>query len=129
MDKVRSVHDLEVFKLAHGLALEIYSHTKKFPKVEIYSLSSQMQRAAISIGANLSEGANKGSRAEFRRYVNNAKGSTGELIYHLLVAKDLKYLPDDDYQRLSGEYRKVIKMLERLSQSLKRVSGDERNKG
>lgn len=119
MDNVRSVYDLEVFKLAHGLVLEIYKQTKKMPKDEIYGLSSQMQRAAVSIGANLSEGANKGSRAEFRRYVNNAKGSTGELIYHLLVAKDLKYLPSDEWQHLSDEYNKVIRMLEKLSQSLK----------
>lgn len=118
-NKITDVHDLEVFRLAHGLVLEIYKHTKKFPKEEMFGLSSQMQRAAVSIGSNLAEGANKGSKNEFRRYVNNAKGSTGELIYHLLVAKDLKYLPDDDYQRLSGEYKKVIRMLEKLSQSLK----------
>lgn len=125
MDKVRSVYDLEVFKLAHGLVLEIYKQTKQFPKEELFGLSSQTRRASVSIGANLSEGANKGSRADFRRYVNNAKGSAGELIYHLLVAKDLKYLPDDDYQRLSGEYKKVIRMLEKLSQSLKREPCDE----
>ncbi|MEK7773799.1 MAG: four helix bundle protein [Deltaproteobacteria bacterium] len=61
-DKVTGVQELEVFRLAHNLVLEIYRQTKKFPKEETFGLSSQMQRAAVSIGSNLAEGANKGSQ-------------------------------------------------------------------
>jgi len=117
--KIKGVQELEVFKLAHNLVLEIYRQTKKFPKEETFGLSSQMQRAAISIGSNLAEGANKGSSNEFRRYVNHAKGSTGELLYQLMVAKDLKYMPNETYDEISGDYKKVIRMLEKLSQSLR----------
>ena|SRR3989338_3395208 len=119
VDKVAGVQELEVFRLAHNLVLEIYRQTKKFPKEETFGLSSQMQRAAVSIGSNLAEGANKGSRSDFRRYVNNAKGSAGELLYQLMVSKDLKYIPDEIYDRLSGDYKRVIRMLEGLSRSLK----------
>lgn len=78
-----------------------------------------MRRAAVSIGSNLAEGTNKSSKSEFRRYVNIAKGSTGEILYQILVAKDLSYLSPQAYDNLKKKYSIVIRMLEKLSQSLK----------
>ena len=66
---MNSVEDLDVFKLAHELALKIYSVTKKFPREETYSLIDQMRRAAISVGMNLMEGAMRLGTKEYRQFV------------------------------------------------------------
>ena len=118
-NKIKGVEELEVYKLGHNLVLEIYKTTKTFPADEVYGLSSQMRRAATSVGANLAEGANKSSKKEFKRHVNIAKGSTGEMLYHLLVAKDLGYLSTQKYRYLQEKYSGLIKMLEKLGQALK----------
>jgi four helix bundle protein len=118
---VNSVEDLDVFKLAHELALKVYSVTKHFPKEETYSLIDQTRRAATSVGANLFEGAMRLGSREYRLFVGIARGSAGEACYHPLLARDLKYVPDETYQELRVGYDRVIQMLSRLSQSL----GDE----
>ena len=98
---MNSVEDLDVFKLAHQLALKVYSITKQFPREEIYSLVDQMRRAAISVGMNLMEGAMRLGTKEYRQFVGIARGSAGET-----------------YQELRSGYDRVIQMLPRLSQSL-----------
>jgi four helix bundle protein len=117
---MRSVEDLDVFKLAHRLTLEVYKLTATFRKEEIYGLSAQMRRAATSVPANLVEGANRTSRAEYRNFVGIAKGSAGEIRYYLLLAMDLEYVSKLDAQRLRGEYARVIQMLTNLVKSLGR---------
>ena len=89
---MNSVEDLDVFKLAHELALKIYSVTKTFPREETYSLIDQMRRAAISVGMNLMEGAMRLGSKEYRQFVGIARGSAGEVCYQLLLAKDLNYV-------------------------------------
>jgi four helix bundle protein len=81
---MNSVEDLDVFKLAHQLALKVYSITKTFPKKETYSLVDQTRRAAASVGANLFEGAMRLGSKEYRQFVGIARGSAGEVCYHLL---------------------------------------------
>jgi four helix bundle protein len=117
---MNSVEDLDVVKLAHQLALRIYAITKTFPKEEIYSLVDQTRRAAASVGANLFEGAMRLGSKEYRQFAGVARGSAGEVCYHLLLAKDLKYIPDETYQELRSGYDRVIQMLSRLSQTLDR---------
>ena len=75
---MNSVDDLDVFKLAHELALKIYSVAKKFPREETYSLVDQMRRAAISVGMNLMEGAMRLGTKEYRQFVGIARGSAGK---------------------------------------------------
>ena len=89
---MNSGEDLDVFKLAHQLALKIYSVTKSFPREEMYSLVDQMRRAAISVGMNLMEGAMRLGTKEYRQFVGIARGSAGEVCYQLLVARDLNYI-------------------------------------
>jgi four helix bundle protein len=115
-----SVEDLDVFKLAHQLALKVYSVTRNFPKEETYSLIDQTRRAATSVGANLFEGAMRLGSREYRQFVGIARGSAGEVCYHLLLAKDLKYIPEELYEELRSGYDRVIQMLSRLSQTLDR---------
>jgi four helix bundle protein len=90
---MKSVEDLDVFKLAHHLALKTYSATKVFPREETFSLLDQMRRAATSVGMNLMEGAMRLGSREYRQFVGIARGSAGEVCYQLLLAKDLKYIP------------------------------------
>ena len=118
MSKVKSVEELEVFKKAHNLTLNIYKISKKFPAEERFGLTSQIRRAGASICTNLMEGSHRLGRKEFRQFVGIAKGSTGELKYHLLLAKDLGYLPEDQFAVLRSEAEKISKMLNGLAKSL-----------
>ena len=116
------VEDLDVFKLAHELALKIYSTTKAFPKGELFSLIEQTRRAATSVGMNLMEGAMRLGSREYRQFVGIARGSAGEVCYQLLLARDLKYSSNETYLELRSGYDRVIRMLLRLSQSLNEKS-------
>jgi four helix bundle protein len=116
---MRDIKRYKVFAMAHQLALDIYKTAAKFPKDETFGLISQMRRAAYSIPMNLAEGAARNSPGEFCQFVNIALGSCEELRYQLLLAKDLSYLKDTDYQRLDGRYEEVKKMLSALYKRLK----------
>jgi len=107
---MRNIGEYEVFKRSHKLTLEIYKITKKFPKEELYGLTSQMRRATYSIPMNLKEGSG-GTEAEFFRYVRIAYGSCEELDYQLLLSKDLKYIDQDHYRILKNEIIEIRKML------------------
>src|SRR4030043_2064511 len=111
MNRVKSVEELEVFKDGHNLTLNIYKISKKFPAEEKFSLIQQIRRAAASISTNLMEGSHRLGRKEFRQFVGIAKGSTGELKYHLLLEKDLGYLPEEQFAVLRSEAEKISKML------------------
>jgi four helix bundle protein len=107
---------LHVWEKAHELTLEVYKATGRFPKEEIYALTSQTRRAAASIGANIAEGCGRGSDADFTRFLLIAMGSASELEYHLLLAWDLKFLPEEDYRRLDALTTEVKRMLASLIQ-------------
>jgi len=118
MNKINSVEELDVFKLAHELTVEIYKITKEFPKEEVYGLVSQMRRAASSVPSNLAEGSNRNTSAEYKHFVGIAKGSAGEVHYQLLLAKDLGYLDEEKYSDLRDGYHRVLQMLQKLFKSL-----------
>jgi four helix bundle protein len=115
---MKSVEDLDVFKLSHQLALEIYEITKRFPQHEKFGLISQMRRSAYSIPMNLLEGSHRLSKREYRQFVGIARGSAGEMKYQLLLAKDLKYISTEQYLEFIGMYERVSQMLTKLAQSL-----------
>jgi len=115
---VKAVEELDVFKLSHSLALEIFELTKFFPDGEKFGLVSQMRRAAYSIPMNLMEGARRLGPKEYRQFVSIAKGSAGEIRYQLLLFKDLKYISDDRYADISSQYERVSQMLTKLARSL-----------
>jgi len=118
MNKIRTVEELEVFKKSHKLTLNIYKITENFPQTEKFGLVSQMRRASSSICANLLEGSHRLNRKEFRQFAGIAKGSAGELKYHMLLSKDLGYLRESEYSTLIAEIEQISIMLNGLVKSL-----------
>lgn len=86
---MKDFRSLKVWEKAHALTLTIYNSTEGFPKQELYALANQIQRAAVSIPANIAEGCGKDSDAELKRYFLIAMGSSSDLEYLLLLAHDL----------------------------------------
>lgn len=111
---------LTVWQEAHALALELYRSTAGFPGSERFGITGQIQRAAISVPANIAEGSGRSSKADYIRFCYNSAGSLNELEYHLLLARDLKYLPEDQHRQLDRQLRTVRRLLTRFIQSLQR---------
>jgi four helix bundle protein len=99
---MRNYRDLQVWGKAHKLTLELYRVSQGFPREEIYGITSQLRRAAVSIGANLAEGCGRRTSTELARFVRIAMGSASELDYHLLISKDLGYLNANDFTRTAA---------------------------
>jgi len=116
---MRDFRELKVWEKAHRLTLEVYRATGSFPREEIYGLSSQIRRAAGSIGANIAEGAGKNSRPEFARFLQIALGSASELEYHLLLSRELGYVNPETYDVLSAQVIETKKMLTGFLQNLR----------
>jgi len=112
--------ELRVWQKADELAVEIYRLTKAFPKDEIYGLTSQLRRAALSIPTNIVEGyARKGDK-ELARFVNISIGSLAEVEYLLDFSERMKYLKDGEFERLDLLREEVGKLLWNF---YKKVSG------
>ena len=116
---MKDFRSLKVWEKAHALTLAIYKATEKFPKQEMYALTSQIQRAAVSIPTNIAEGCGKDSDAELKRYFVIAMGSASELEYLLLLADDIGYLQTDIYQSMTNDLVEIRKMLNAFIQKLK----------
>ena len=104
---------------AHALTLEVYRVTKAYPRDEIYGLTSQTRRAASSVPANIAEGCGRGSERELERFLSISIGSNSELSYHLLLAKDLGYLKEEDFSDLDTRCAEVGRMLNAYRNRLK----------
>lgn len=91
MEKAKNFTDLIVWQKAHRFVLAVYKFTSDFPKNEIYGLTSQLRRAAVSIAANIAEGFKKTGSADTIRYMNISQGSLEECRYYLILANDLGY--------------------------------------
>lgn len=89
----------------------VYKLTKQFPKEELYGLTSQMRRSAVSIPANIAEGSQRSSDKDFSNFVLIARGSLAELETEMLVAQDLQYGSESDYQLLFQKMDEISKML------------------
>jgi four helix bundle protein len=116
----KSFRELKVWKKAVDLALLVYELTAEFPKREIYGLSSQMQRAEVSIASNIAEGSARGTRRDFRQFVKLAEGSNCELQTQLLIARRLQYVSGQKFDVLDALSDEIGKMLTALSKYLTR---------
>jgi four helix bundle protein len=116
--------DLEVFKRAYVISLEIHQASLKFPSIEQYALADQVRRASKGICSNLAEGFGKQvhSKAEFRRFVVMAIGSADEMRVWSRYCLDLGYIDEVTWERWHCEYEEIAKMLTGLEKSLKPVS-------
>src|SRR5688500_2171035 len=93
--------ELKVWEKAHSFTLKIYQVTKEFPKEEIYGLTSQMRRAAASIPVNIAEGCGRKFNLELANFFQISLGSSNEMEYDLLLAKELVYLSEPNYSELN----------------------------
>lgn len=89
---IKSFEDLEVWQLSKNLAIEVYRITKDFPKDEVFGITSQIKRAALSIPANIAEGFGRYHYLDKAKFYLNSRGSLLELKSHLLIASDLKFI-------------------------------------
>jgi four helix bundle protein len=92
----RGHYKLEAWKLARKLVTDVYKLTRGFPKEEMFGLTSQMRRSAVSVPSNIAEGAARSSAKEFAQFLNIARGSLSELETQLLIAVDLGYIKEND---------------------------------
>ena len=105
---VRTHKDLDVWKKAMDLAAQVYSLTTRFPKEELYGLTSQIRRSAVSIPSNIAEGPARHSRKEFIQSLHIASGSVAELETQLLLAIRMGFIPSDSIISHIEEVRKVL---------------------
>jgi four helix bundle protein len=104
----RTFQDLIVWQKAHQFVLEAYKYTKRFPKYELYGLTSQFRRASVSIAANIAEGFKKRGKKDTVRYLNISHGSLEECRYYILLAKDLGYGNSDHLNNIIQEVSKLL---------------------
>ena len=111
----RSLEDLIVWQKAHAWVLAAYPFSARFPQQEIYALTSQLRRAAISIPANIAEGFKKTGVADKRRFMNIAQGSLEECRYYLILARDLGY---GDISQLLPQLEEVSRLLDAYTRAI-----------
>ena len=116
---MRDFRELKVWEKSHHLALAVYGATARFPKDELYGLTSQIRRACVSIPANIAEGCGRNGDAELARFFQIALGSASELEYHLLLSLDLNLLDAANHDQLTQETTEVKRMLTSFIQRLK----------
>lgn len=104
----RSFEDVEIWRKAHAFVLEIYRFTESFPKHELYGLTSQLRRAAVSIPANFAEGFGKATKPDKLRFYSIAQGSLEECRYYLILAMDLDYGDTDEMRAMVVEISKML---------------------
>ena len=120
--RIESYEDLEVWQLAITLAEQCYELTKDFPREEVYGLTSQIRRAAVSIPANIAEGYGRDQTGNFIQFLRIAQGSARELETHLLLAPRLKLISPDQTDPCRATALRVSKMLRALIRSLENRS-------
>lgn len=117
---MRNHKKLRAFELADGLVLAIYQATKGFPRDELFGITSQLRRAAVSIASNIVEGCARNSEADFVHFLDMAYGSSREVEYQVSLAHRLGYLPSDDFKPLNAKCQETAKVLNDLIRSLRK---------
>ena len=108
--KIKSYKDLNIWKRSIELVEDIYRLTKSFPKEELYGLTSQMRRAAVSIPSNIAEGFTRFHNKEYRQFLYIALGSCSELSTQIIIASRLKYFDNNKMEQLLDEIDEICKM-------------------
>jgi len=108
MTPARSFQDLVVWQKSHAFVLAVYRTTQAFPKHELYGLTSQVRRAAVSVSANIAEGFRKRGKADKARFLNTAEGSLEECRYYLILAEGLGYPRTEDLRAAADEVGRLL---------------------
>lgn len=115
---VYSYKDLIVWQKSMDLVVEVYALTEKFPKSEMYGLTSQMRRSSISIPSNIAEGRRRGSRKDYRHFLTIAYGSGAELETQVEIAQRLLFDKNSSCEKLDGLLLETMKMLNKMLSTL-----------
>ncbi|HEY7097230.1 MAG TPA: four helix bundle protein [Terriglobales bacterium] len=116
----RSYRDLLVWQKARSFAVKVYTETESFPRSELFGLTSQIRRAAVSVASNIAEGQGRLTSGEFRHFLGQARGSLLELETQLSIACDLGYLAPPTLAELEQAAYQILGLLNRLIDSLSR---------
>lgn len=116
---MRNYKNIKVYQLADTLVLAIYELTRKFPKEELYGLTSQLRRAAVSIPTNIAEGASRQHEKDYVHFLYIARGSAAEVEYLIDLSSKLSYLGQPDHKRIGAMATEVAKMLMGLIRAIK----------
>lgn len=119
---MKDFRELKVWKKAHALALAVYGSTRHFPSEERYGLTAQIRRSAVSIPSNIAEGCGRYGDREFCRFLQIAMGSASETEYQLLLARDLRFLTENDFSQLKKDITEIRRMLNSLIQKVSESS-------
>ncbi|MGB9639763.1 MAG: four helix bundle protein [Anaerolineales bacterium] len=118
---------LRVWEKSHQLTLDVYRLTVNFPHSEQYGLTNQVRRSVTSIAANIAEGCGRQSNKEMNQYLTVALGSACETEYHFLLAHDLGYITQADYDRLNNEITAIKQMLTSLIKTIREKQPTHKN--
>jgi four helix bundle protein len=110
MDKIKNFKDLKVWQKGIEIVKDIYTVTEKFPNKELYGLTSQMRRAAVSIPSNIAEGFKRYHNREYKQFLFVALGSCAELETQLIISKELNYINKKDTERIVEKLDHLSKM-------------------
>lgn len=111
---------LDVWKKSIDFVVALYKATEQFPNEEKFGLTSQLRRAAVSIAANIAEGAARHTKKEFAYFLSNSQGSASEVETELLIAHRLQYLSEDTFRMLASPLDEIGRMLTGLAQHLQK---------
>lgn len=114
MAKIQSYRELIVWQKSMNLVNAIYALTDQFPRTEVYGLTSQMRRAAVSVPSNIAEGQRRGTRKDYRNFLLNAFGSGAELETQIEIAKQLPFGRRLDYSTVDKLLNEVMRMMNRM---------------
>ena len=120
--KIQSFTDLNAWKESHKFVLLIYKKTTPFPKEEVFGITNQIRRAAVSIVSNIAEGFGRQSYKEKVQFYSIAQGSNLEIQSQMLVARDLQFLKENDFQEIADQSIVVGKLLSGLIRTTKSYS-------
>jgi four helix bundle protein len=109
--KINTFTDLRVWKESHALVLLTYKSTKVFPKDELFGLTSQMRRTAVSVTSNIAEGFARLGRKEKIQFYSIARGSLVELENQFIIARDVGYISEDEWKIIAGQIVPVHQLL------------------
>jgi four helix bundle protein len=111
MNEIKTHRDLDVWKKSISLVTSIYRTTKEFPKEEVYGITNQIRRSAVSIPSNIAEGSARQGNKEYTQFLYISLGSLSELETQLIIANNLKYLSEKDFELVMGNLIEIRKML------------------
>jgi four helix bundle protein len=122
---MKTYREIKVWQKAMLFITEIYKNTRQFPNEEIYGLTSQIRRSAVSIPSNIAEGFGRRSSNDFRRFLQISMGSLFEIHTQLEISKNLKYIDGENFDRLYQDSREIERMLSAFIDSINNVNPEK----